>query len=194
MAKRPHNICTTSSAAGILGLSTTMVQTLVDRGDLHGWKTQGGHRRIALQSVLDYQSLRSVPAKPAVTMRRRPKITVLLPREDERQRWQMRLGGSATAEHPIKIVHELALLPGDLATEPPHVLVFEWPTQAPDAQHSLTELSALIAQRRMVVYVLAQKPHATVRAWVGQRKHVHLIERALTADWLEGLVWGIKLH
>lgn len=119
MSKRPHNICTTGSAAAILGLSTTMVQTLVDRGDLHGWKTEGGHRRIAMQSVLDYQSLRSVPAKPAIGMRRRPKITVLLPHEGERQRWQMRLGGSATTEHPIKIVHELALLPGDLATEPP---------------------------------------------------------------------------
>lgn len=194
MSKRPHNICTTGSAAAILGLSTTMVQTLVDRGDLHGWKTEGGHRRIAMQSVLDYQSLRSVPAKPAIGMRRRPKITVLLPHEGERQRWQMRLGGSATTEHPIKIVHELALLPGDLATEPPHVLVFEWPPESPDTQRSLTELSALIAQRRMVVYVLAHRPRARVRSWVGEHKHVHLIEHALTADWLEGLVWGMKLH
>lgn len=194
MGKRAQHICTTSSAAGILGLSITMVQTLVDRGDLHGWKTEGGHRRIALQSVLDYQSLRSVPAKPALAMRRRPKITVLLPREVERQRWQMRMGGLVASEHPVKIVHELALLPGELATDPPHVLVFEWPAEAPDAQSSLTELSALIAQRRMVVYVLASRPRATVRSWVGQHKHVHLVGHALTADWLEGLVWGMKLH
>ncbi len=47
----------TSDAAHMLGLSTTMVQTLVDQGDLKGWKTRGGHRRIALESVNDYQNL-----------------------------------------------------------------------------------------------------------------------------------------
>ena len=46
----------TSDAAHMLGLSTTMVQTLVDRGDLKGWKTRGGHRRIALESVNNYQN------------------------------------------------------------------------------------------------------------------------------------------
>ena len=40
----------------MLGLSTTLIQTLVDNDELKGWKTRGGHRRIAIQSVIDYQS------------------------------------------------------------------------------------------------------------------------------------------
>jgi len=47
----------TAEAARILGLSTTLVQTLVDQGDLKGWKTRGGHRRISIDSILDYQTV-----------------------------------------------------------------------------------------------------------------------------------------
>ncbi|MEN9889433.1 MAG: hypothetical protein RL559_1470 [Pseudomonadota bacterium] len=194
MGKRPHHICTTSGAAGILGLSTTMVQTLVDRGELHGWKTEGGHRRIALQSVLDYQSQRSVPAKPALSVRRRPKITALVLREAERLRWQARQGATAGSEQPVKIVQALDLLASAVAAEPPHVLVFEWPGDAPEAQRSLAELTALIAQRRMQVYVLAPQPEPLLTDWVVQHRHVHLVERTLTADWLEGLLCGMRLH
>lgn len=31
----------------MLGLSVGTVQSLVERGELEAWKTQGGHRRIA---------------------------------------------------------------------------------------------------------------------------------------------------
>jgi len=46
----------TAEAARMLGLSTTLVQTLVDQGDLKGWKTRGGHRRISLDSIQGYQT------------------------------------------------------------------------------------------------------------------------------------------
>lgn len=43
----------TASAAKILGLSTTLVQTLVDQDDLKGWKTRDGHCRISSVSILE---------------------------------------------------------------------------------------------------------------------------------------------
>jgi excisionase family DNA binding protein len=46
----------TAEAARMLGLSTTLVQNLVDQGDLKGWKTRGGHRRIALDSIQNYHT------------------------------------------------------------------------------------------------------------------------------------------
>ncbi|PUE09502.1 hypothetical protein B9Z51_11640 [Limnohabitans sp. T6-5] len=68
----------TAEAARMLGLSTTLVQTLVDQGDLKGWKTRGGHRRISIESILDYQNAsRSVLgtfAKTAI----RPRVTVVV--------------------------------------------------------------------------------------------------------------------
>ena len=47
--------CGTTEAARILGLSVGTVQSLVERQELMAWKTQGGHRRIAMTSVQEYQ-------------------------------------------------------------------------------------------------------------------------------------------
>jgi excisionase family DNA binding protein len=68
----------TAEAARILGLSTTLVQTLVDQGDLKGWKTRGGHRRISIESILDYQTVSlhvvGYPNKSSL----KPNVTVVI--------------------------------------------------------------------------------------------------------------------
>jgi excisionase family DNA binding protein len=43
--------CGTSKAAELLQLSVGTVQGLVDKNILHAWVTQGGHRRISLESI-----------------------------------------------------------------------------------------------------------------------------------------------
>ena len=45
----------TFAVAKVLGVSVGTVQALVERGDLQGWKTHGGHRRISRESVQTYQ-------------------------------------------------------------------------------------------------------------------------------------------
>jgi excisionase family DNA binding protein len=47
--------CGTSKAAELLQLSVGTVQGLVDKNILHAWVTQGGHRRISLESIQNYQ-------------------------------------------------------------------------------------------------------------------------------------------
>jgi len=47
--------CGTSKAAELLQLSVGTVQGLVDKKILHAWITQGGHRRISLESIQNYQ-------------------------------------------------------------------------------------------------------------------------------------------
>lgn len=51
------DFCGTSHAASLLGVSVGTVQALVERNELRAWKTGGGHRRISMQSILDYQKL-----------------------------------------------------------------------------------------------------------------------------------------
>ena len=46
---------TTLEVARLLGLAVRSVQLMVDRGDLEAWKTPGGHRRIARDSVLRWR-------------------------------------------------------------------------------------------------------------------------------------------
>ena len=43
--------CGTFEAARLMGLSVGTVQTMVERGELDAWKTQGGHRRISMASI-----------------------------------------------------------------------------------------------------------------------------------------------
>jgi excisionase family DNA binding protein len=56
--------CGTFYAARLLGLSVGTVQSLVEKNELSAWKTQGGHRRISMQSVLAYQKRHAMRASP----------------------------------------------------------------------------------------------------------------------------------
>ena len=68
----------TAEAARMLGLSTTLVQTLVDQGDLKGWKTRGGHRRISLDSISDYQNTSRNEMSSVTKSAVRPRVTVVI--------------------------------------------------------------------------------------------------------------------
>lgn len=53
---------TTIEVAHMLGLAVRSVQLMVDRGELNAWKTAGGHRRIARESVEQWRSGQTVTA------------------------------------------------------------------------------------------------------------------------------------
>ena len=64
--------CSTSEAAQRLGLSLGTVQQMVENGQLEGWKTVGGHRRIRVSSIEEFRA-RSMaggghaPVRPAAS-------------------------------------------------------------------------------------------------------------------------------
>lgn len=51
MGFNPDDYCSTSDAARVLGVSLRTIQTWVESGALHAWKTPGGHRRITVKSL-----------------------------------------------------------------------------------------------------------------------------------------------
>lgn len=55
---------TTVEAARRLGLAVRSVQLMVDRGELQAWKTPGGHRRIARESVERWLAARAAALAP----------------------------------------------------------------------------------------------------------------------------------
>lgn len=54
--------CGTSYAGKLLGLSIGTIQQLVEKNELKAWKTQGGHRRISISSIHEYQQKHKIPA------------------------------------------------------------------------------------------------------------------------------------
>lgn len=57
------NYLTTREAATLLGTSVRTVQQWVEKGQLEGWKTEGGHRRIARSSVMQQLRANAMQAK-----------------------------------------------------------------------------------------------------------------------------------
>jgi len=54
---KQQDCCSTTLAGKLLGLSVGTVQNLVETKKLIAWKTEGGHRRILMSSILEYQKL-----------------------------------------------------------------------------------------------------------------------------------------
>jgi excisionase family DNA binding protein len=80
-----RDVFTTQEAADRLGVSTTSIQKMVDRGELEAWITPGGHRRIYADSVDKlFQSARKIQmaTEPSAPVQRSAVLKVLLA-EDE---------------------------------------------------------------------------------------------------------------
>ena len=76
--------CSTSEAAQRLGLSLGTVQQMVENGQLDGWKTAGGHRRIRVSSIEEFRA-RSMAGSGAQNQSRAPANTLqILVAEDDR--------------------------------------------------------------------------------------------------------------
>ncbi|MDP3540433.1 MAG: response regulator [Azonexus sp.] len=56
--KVSNTYCTTREAAKTLGVSVRTVQVWVEKGLLRAWKTEGGHRRVERESVMQIRDLR----------------------------------------------------------------------------------------------------------------------------------------
>jgi excisionase family DNA binding protein len=72
--------CTTLEVARRLGMAVRSVQMMVDRGELEAWKTPGGHRRIARNSVDRWVNQhRTSPGRPEAVPPQAPRLPVAVP-------------------------------------------------------------------------------------------------------------------
>ena len=76
--------CGTSYAARLLNLSVGTIQNLVESNSLKAWKTQGGHRRISLQSIQEYQYANNL--ETSIWYSHDSKLRVLVVEDDENTR------------------------------------------------------------------------------------------------------------
>lgn len=72
----------TTEAAQRLHVSNTTVQIMVERGELKAWKTRGGHRRIARESVERLAHLRGLRASARQRGDERASLSVLVADDD----------------------------------------------------------------------------------------------------------------
>ena len=145
--------CGTSYAAKLLNLSVGSIQSLVEKNELFAWKTQGGHRRISLQSIYQYQSRANLLPKLPAQSGKYLKVMVV---EDDANTRDMYQAYFDSWDLPIDAVMQVfaieALL--DIPVVKPQVLMTDLRMPGIDGVAMLRQLSVHPQFTKMSVIVI----------------------------------------
>ncbi len=174
--------CGTTEVARILGLSVGTVQSLVERQELQAWKTRGGHRRISLASVQDYQRRNHSVALGAAANDR-----IMWVQEDGSLRQKLSQTLSKWGiRFQIDWFENMVEASMSLQTLRPGLVVIDLKTQQADAMqfirhvHALPEFSAIT----LLIMSSTRLPDDVLVAAAGAQ--VHWARKPLDWSWLRG--------
>jgi excisionase family DNA binding protein len=185
-SKEPYDgYCGTSYAAKMLGISVGTVQGLVEKNDLKAWKTQGGHRRISLQSIQDYQRRHNLA--PASMMQGEDRLRVLVVEDDESTRLMLQANFDQWGLPLDAVMYSSAmeaLL--DMPSLQPQVLLTDLKMPNVDGFEFLKTLSAHNLFSKLAVVVMTGMSPQDVQAKGGLPDGVQMLQKPIDMDWLHG--------
>lgn len=188
----PPQFLSTASAAKILGLSTTLVQTLVDQGDLKGWKTRGGHRRISVDSVLDYQNQTRSSTHRKIRTLARPLISVTVENpvhipslKNDVHQWQLPIDVSFFESVTAAIL--------DLSTHRPDMMVLEMSMSFSEQEKTLQALESFNKRGKspLSVVIITQEKRLMSSLPNGSSTSIQLVPGPISSVWLHAYLTGI---
>ncbi len=185
-SKEPYDgYCGTSYAAKMLGLSVGTVQGLVEKNDLKAWKTQGGHRRISLQSIQDYQRRHNLA--PVSMMHGDDHLRVIVVEDDESTRLMLQANFDQWGLPLDAVMYSSAieaLL--DMPSLQPQVLLTDLKMPNVDGFEFLRTLITHNLFSNLAVVVITGMSLQDVQAKGGLPDGVHLLQKPIDMDWLHG--------
>ena len=190
METKTPQFLSTAAAANMLGLSTTLIQSLVDKNELLGWKTRGGHRRISLQSIHEYQS--QALGDKVVPSRLRDQLRVLVAIESPEGLAHLRQS-SASWRFPVELefvdsVTEALL---NLGADRPDLLVVELDMPKAQQAKTLQALENFNARSRPVSMVLVTKEKDLKSSSASGGQPIQIAPGPLTDVWLHAYLTGV---
>lgn len=184
----------TFEVARQLDLSVGTVQRLVEAGELHGWHTHGGHRRITPGSVEAYQRyVQHVRASAAERQPDRLKVLVVDPDTAFLRTLRRGLAGP-TVSLSCQFAHSWLDAMVELQAQPPDVVftALRFPdVEATDVLHQLERLTNLAPLGLVAWGAPGAAPTAAGAAL--PRRTLLLRERA-NAVWIDGYLCAVALH
>lgn len=180
--------CGTSYAASLLGLSVATVQSLVEKGEIDAWKTMGGHRRIALQSIQNYleKNNRQRPTVPANPQNR---LRVLLVEDDELtlELYQLEF---ESWKLPIDCTWMSSAMEAlmDIASMRPDLLITDLSMPGVDGFEMLKALKRNIELADMQVVVISGLPRQAFDSRGGFPEDAFMLPKPINFDWLQGFM------
>jgi excisionase family DNA binding protein len=185
-----NDFCGTFFAAKLLGLSVGTVQSLVERGELEAWKTKGGHRRISLQSVRDYQTRNGLQTQFGVTSQGLLKVLVV---DDD----QISLELIRTAVNKWQLPLDCTVMPSamealiDINSLRPQVLLTDLNMPGVDGFALLKTLRSNPVFAHMVLVAVTAMPDEDIAKRGGLPEHTVLVRKPLDMHWLHGFMTAL---
>lgn len=174
----------------MLGLSTTMVQSLMDNNELKGWKTRGGHRRISLQSVFAYQ--RGTQTKMKMDSPRLPSVMVV---SEDPEGLRLLTRQHRTWSLPITTrffdsVTEALL---EMADNRPDMLLVELTMPLEQQQKTLQALQNFNTRGgpALSVVLLSQEKSLLPASLKQGKSAIQVVSGPLTPTWLQAYLTGV---
>lgn len=182
--------CGTFYAAKLLGLSVGTVQSLVERGELEGWKTKGGHRRISMKAIHAYQEAHGL--KPANVSVNDPFVRVLVVDDDQQTREMMTsLIGSWKLSVDCTVMSSAMEALIDIHNLRPDVLFTDLNMPGVDGLALLRTLRANPTFENMVMVAVTGLSPEEVAERGGLPEHTVLVEKPVNTKWLHGFVTAL---
>ena len=177
--------CGTSYAAKLLNLSVGTVQTLVEKNELQAWKTQGGHRRISLQSVEDYQRRHHIQTHSILNGNER--LRVLVVEDDDNllrtlqahfDKWDMAIDATCMTSAIEALI--------DLPVLKPQVLITDLRLPGVDGFELIRRLNQHPQLSGMAVLAMTGMSAADVARKGGLPEAVQMLRKPVDMGWLHG--------
>ncbi len=183
--------CGTSYAAKLMGLSVATVQSLVEKGEIEAWKTLGGHRRIALQSINAYLAKNS-PQLAKVDTDPKSRLRVLIVEDDENARELYRCQFEEW-DLPVDCTWMPSAIEAlmDIASMRPDLLITDLSMPGVDGIEMLRALKRNQNLADMQIIVISGLAPDAVEARGGLPLKAHLLKKPVNFDWLQGYVTAL---
>jgi excisionase family DNA binding protein len=181
----PEDYCGTTYAAKLLGLSVGTIQTLVEKNELQAWKTQGGHRRISMPSIREYQrkhNMLTIQTEP-----RDARLRVLLVEDDAVTREMLR-GYCNRSAMPVDCTAMSSGLEAliDIASIRPDVLITDLDMPGVDGFELLRTLRQNPQFNRMTTLVLSALTAEEIESRGGLPEGTIFMSKPINMDWFNG--------
>jgi excisionase family DNA binding protein len=181
----PEDYCGTTYAAKLLGLSVGTIQTLVEKNELQAWKTQGGHRRISMPSIREYQLKHNMlTIQPA---QRDHRLRVLLVEDDAVTREMLR-GYCNRSTMPVDCTAMSSGIEAliDIASIKPDVLITDLNMPGVDGFELLRTLRQNPNFNRMTTLVLSALTYEEIESRGGLPEGCIFMAKPINMDWFNG--------
>ena len=182
--------CGTSYAAKILNLSVGTIQNLVESNSLKAWKTQGGHRRISLKSIQEYQFANNL--ETSILHSSDAKLRVLVVEDDENtrlmyqaffDRWSLPLDVTMYASAMEALI--------DMPAMRPQILLTDLNMPKIDGFKFLKTLREHRLFSNLPIIVMTGLSDEQIQERGGLPHEVQLLRKPINMEWVRGFLGGL---